>query len=284
MARQMIQHPRRAFTLVELLVVIGIIAVLVAVLLPALGKARQQANATKCAAALRQFGQAHLMYANEFKGVIVFPLEIDTRYSPRNVFWFQRLSMYMNKQDTRGSNPGASLVSEVFKSCPEWEGIDSDGNGVIDTDKIGYGMSRRLKTPQSRTRYHVPFSPTRTPISESGNGPEPLSSGGTDATQPDYQPPPWKISQIKNGSSRILFGDSRNTYLDPPTTGWDLSKPLVGSGAGVSGDVGRHTRRVLVNSISDPRYRQLRANYCFVDGHVESLDADSALRAINDPR
>ena len=59
-----------AFTLVELLVVIGIIAVLVAILLPTLNRAREQAQRTKCLANLRSIGQMVAAYENLFKGAI----------------------------------------------------------------------------------------------------------------------------------------------------------------------------------------------------------------------
>ena len=62
----------KAFTLVELLVVIGIIAILVAILLPALNKARKQANTTACLSNCRQMGEAWTIYLSENGGVLPY--------------------------------------------------------------------------------------------------------------------------------------------------------------------------------------------------------------------
>src|SRR5437763_15160464 len=110
----------RAFTLVELLVVIGIIALLVGILLPALSAARRQANALKCATSLREIGSAFQMYAMENRGY--WPVaKTDTNYRittptrpPTDLIQLQYWQSFLAKYVARVKRgPGTTAAEEA---------------------------------------------------------------------------------------------------------------------------------------------------------------------------
>ena len=94
---------RQGFTLIELLVVVSIIALLVSILLPALGRARESAKTVVCASHLRQLGFGLIYYAGDNQGFL--PIGYDTRYNYRSQFWGQKIKEYMGYKDN-GKDPG----------------------------------------------------------------------------------------------------------------------------------------------------------------------------------
>lgn len=151
----------RGFTLVELLVVIGIIALLVSILMPTLSRAKIQANTAKCLSNLRQIGQAFHLYANDHKDA--WPVVRQDLPEPgtvtRNLYWTDMLTKYVTKHgrqhfELNASDPNAAEHFEaarrnVFWGCPNYEPWRSvtpnltDGNffrGVTRHD-TGYSMN-----------------------------------------------------------------------------------------------------------------------------------------------
>jgi prepilin-type N-terminal cleavage/methylation domain-containing protein len=117
----------RAFTLVELLVVIGIIALLISILLPALNRARQQANLINCSSQLRQIGGALAVYVSEDKGMLPWGDIYQPTLSPSNQeslwCWQFSLSQIMNK-NLLGTDGLVHNLSPVFRDNDTITGFD----------------------------------------------------------------------------------------------------------------------------------------------------------------
>ena len=111
---------KKHFTLIELLVVIAIIAILAAILLPALGKARAEAKRAGCVGNLRQQGMAFQMYTDTYG---FCPIAWDSLYGNywETATWKWQLAPFLGIDIDRSIKPGVNPVfaSGVFK-CPSW--------------------------------------------------------------------------------------------------------------------------------------------------------------------
>lgn len=101
---------RHGFTLVELLVVIGIIALLISILLPALNRARESANAIACASNMRQAGYGIRMYQNDNKGYLPRGYEI---FPPSILVWQHQLRPYIGGERPYEIIRCASIEPEI---------------------------------------------------------------------------------------------------------------------------------------------------------------------------
>lgn len=191
----------RGFTLIELLVVIAVIALLIGILLPALGKARESARGLKCSVNQKQITLALMAYANDFKQL--FPPRLDNTTDPdtkatAGIYWYDeyRIGKYLPLTDRSNINKATN---------------------VKDNNTVGGGVMACPNHPDAGRSYAMNYwaNCAVTAEKDASNKPLKMYKGGTDMR------PSFKYealmgigfdASVNFGSKVILIGEAWAPY------------------------------------------------------------------------
>ena len=181
---------KEKFTLIELLVVIAIIAILAAILLPALNQARERGRSTSCLSNIRQLGVANLLYAESNADYFIFDCD-----PVRKIYWCGKYVGAWGDITNAGGLNDYMSNDENVRACPSMITNKESGGGNNGTG--GYGYSSCV--------------------------------GGWNGLRYPEENWPAKLSQFKQPSQTIMFSDAalfqsgqytENINIEPPDGGW----------------------------------------------------------------
>jgi len=288
---------RRGFTLVELLVVIGIIAVLIGILLPTLIGARRAAYTVQCSSNMKQLATAMLMYVQDNKGK--FPAAASDEVAgitPPGGWWWPDTLVQSNY--IKGSNLNvykktpSTTNDKVFSSstpfrCPEgipeeFGKLSGNGQGDYPTSLVNNAYQIHNDSQRAPAGFAVPSwymlasrvqtgTNSALGMSKSSNKVAPfmyLNNAVGDPNDPNYTGnPQWQrnLGMVRRGAETVMIVEAATpNWMDQAgsTTFPNIKLPRLGA---------RHGKKTANGA-------NAKTNIAFFDGHVSIYDTEPFTR------